>query len=82
MVTRQIELTEDEDQRLEQLATERGRSVSELIRERVGGLLHFELREPDLSARQRAASASGRFHSGTSDLAAEHDRHLADAFRT
>ncbi|MBI3248040.1 MAG: hypothetical protein HYZ50_16165 [Deltaproteobacteria bacterium] len=31
--------------------------------------------------RRRAIAAAGRFHSGHSDLAAEHDRHLAEAYQ-
>ena len=35
MVIRQIELTEEQDRRLEEVASRQGRSVSELLRERV-----------------------------------------------
>lgn len=81
MVTRQIELSEEENQRLEELSAECGRSVSELIREGVGGLLRIELRPDDRSLRERAAAASGRFRSGLKDLSADHDRYLEEAFR-
>ena len=32
--------------------------------------------------RSRALSASGRFHSGSSDIAATHDEYLEEAFRS
>jgi hypothetical protein len=80
MVTQQIELTEEENERLEKIAAESGRSVSALLRERVGGLLQLELQPNDRSLRQRAAAASGRFRSGLNDLSTDHDRYLEEAF--
>jgi len=74
MVTRQIELTEEENDRLEKIATESGRSVSELIREGVGGLLRIELQTDDRGMRERAAGASGRFRSGLKDLSTAHEQ--------
>ncbi|MES1245818.1 MAG: hypothetical protein ABUT39_29695 [Acidobacteriota bacterium] len=42
MVTRKIELTEEQDQTLEQLASSQGRSVSEWIRTRIDTLLRLD----------------------------------------
>jgi len=81
MVTRQIELTQEENDRLEQIAAESGRSVSELIREGVGGLLRIDLQSKDGGLRERAAAASGRFRSGLGDLSTDHDRYLEETFR-
>jgi Arc/MetJ-type ribon-helix-helix transcriptional regulator len=80
MVTRNIELTEEQDLLIEQAATEQGRSVSELIREgvdellRAGGLLSRE------ELKRRAAALSGRFRSGQPDLSVEHDHYLEESF--
>jgi len=57
------------------LITERGRSVALLSPVAAG-----ELAENQKDLRQRALQLSGRFRSGLTDLSAEHDRYLADAF--
>jgi len=80
MVTRQIELTDEENDRLERLAVKSGRSVSDLLREGLGGFLSIELRPGDKGLRERAAAASGRFRSGLKDLSTGHDRYLDEAF--
>ena len=80
MVTRQIELTDEENERLEKIAAESGRSVSDLLREGLGGFLSIELQPGDKGLRERAAAASGRFRSGLKDLATGHDCYLDEAF--
>jgi len=81
MVTRHIELTDEQNRLLEEIASHEGKSVSELVRAGVDELLRNErghLR-PDL--RHRAAALSGRYRSGLPDLSTEHDRYLEDSFR-
>ena len=81
MVIRQIELTEEQDRRLEEVASRQGRSVSELLRERVDAVLHEE--EPAVSReelKRRAAAVAGRFRSGLPDLGIAHDRYLEEDF--
>jgi len=80
MVVTQVELTDDEIGRLEQLSRERSVPVPELIHDAVrqllgsGGLLAADER------RRRAAAASGRFRSGVTDLGRNHDKYVAEAF--
>jgi predicted transcriptional regulator len=82
MVIRQIELTEEQDRRLEEVASRQGRSVSELLRERVNAVLHEEEPEvPREEFRRRALAAAGRFNSGLPDLGTNHDCYLEENFR-
>lgn len=80
MVRTQIQLTEKQARRLKHLAAARGRSMADLIRESVDVMLAQSQVQELEGRRVRAARAAGRFRSGSSDLAAEHDRHLADAW--
>jgi hypothetical protein len=81
MVTRHIELTEEQNSLLEEIAAHEGRSISELIRQGVDDLLRTERQRFHDDLKQRAAALSGRFRSGLPDLSAEHDRYLEGAFR-
>jgi hypothetical protein len=81
MVIRNIELTDEQNRALEELAADRGRPVAELIRERVDDLLRVEGRLSSQELRQRAAALSGRFRSGLPDLSTGHDRYLEESFR-
>ncbi len=81
MVTRNIELTDEQNRILEEIAVSQGRLVAELIRDGVDELLRAQGRLPLEALRQRALALSGRFHSGLPDLATEHDRYLEESFR-
>lgn len=80
MVTRNIELTEEQNQLLEKVAADQGRSVSELIRESVDELLRAGGRPSREELKRRAAALSGQFRSGLPDLSSEHDRYLEESF--
>jgi metal-responsive CopG/Arc/MetJ family transcriptional regulator len=80
MVTRQIELTEEQAKALDEVAATLGRSVSELIRDRVDDLLRDQKREDPEEVKRRAIAAIGRFRSGVTDLSREHYRYLDEAF--
>jgi Arc/MetJ-type ribon-helix-helix transcriptional regulator len=80
MVTRNIELTEEQDRLIEQAAAEQGRSVSELIRQGVDEVLRASDRLSHEELKRRAAALSGRFRSGCPDLSVEHDRYLEESF--
>ena len=80
MVTRQIELTEEQAKALDEVAATLGRSVSELIRDRVADLLRDQERENPEEVKRRAIAAIGRFRSDVTDLSMEHDRYLDEAF--
>jgi Ribbon-helix-helix protein, copG family len=80
MVTRQIELTEDQAKALDEVAATLGRSVSELLRDRVDDLLRDQKREDREEIKRRAIAAIGRFRSDATNLSREHDRYLDEAF--
>jgi|WetSurMetagenome_2_1015567.scaffolds.fasta_scaffold00063_56 hypothetical protein len=69
-VTTQIQLTEEQADKIRQAAIERNCSVAELIRQAI-----------DLTERRRRAlDIAGKFSSGRKDISSKHDEYLADAF--
>jgi predicted DNA-binding protein len=72
----EIELTEEQARRLDQLAARSGRSVADVIRDSVDVYLDNER----ALAKERARKASGRFRSGLPDLGMNHDKYLAEDF--
>ena len=80
MVTKQIELTEEQAKALEEAAASLGRSVSELIRDRVDDFLRAPKQSDREEINRRAIGAIGRFRSDITDLATGHDRYLDEAF--
>ena len=74
----QIQLTEEQDARLKRRARASGRSVSALIREAVDRLSGEGDRDDRV---RRVMRLAGKYRSGVSDLAENHDRYLAEAYR-
>ena len=84
MVRRQIQLPEEQYRRLRHWAQRLGVSFSEAVRRCVAAQLDREARIPSKSDRIRAAlAACGKYEDpkGSSRVATEHDRHLAEAYR-
>ncbi len=81
MVRTQIQLSEEQARVLKRLATDRGVSVAALIRESVDRYVRSASPVDDQEQRRRALAAVGRFHSGRSDLAAEHDSYLSETYQ-
>ena len=81
MIRTQVQLTEAQMRTLRRLATDRRVSVAELIREGVDLLVRTGRLVDDQEQRRRALSAAGRFRSGCSNLATEHDQYLTEAYR-
>ena len=82
MVRTQIRLTDEQFRSLKALAREEGRSVADLVRQSVDEYL---ARRPTVDRAElirRARGLTGRYRSGTPDLAEDHDRYLDDAFFT
>lgn len=79
MVRTQIQLTEEQARKLKWLAASERQSVAELIRMSIDAMLTTAPVPDQDELRQRALSIVGQF-SGPSDLAAEHDRYLAEAY--
>ena len=81
MVRTQIQLTEEQHSALRRLSAATGRSVADLIREAVGQALSSAPLAARKDRLERASRLAGKFASGSSDGSAEHDVHLAEAFR-
>ena len=78
MVRTQIQLTETQAALLKRRAAERGESMAAVIRE----LVDQGLREPAGEDRwRRALSVVGKYDSGLTDIAENHDEYLAEAFQ-
>lgn len=80
MVRTQVQLTDSQARVLRTLAAAEGRSMADIIREGVEALLAGRGVRDREEVKRRALSVVGAFRSGVSDLAAEHDRYLAEAF--
>jgi predicted transcriptional regulator len=79
LVRTQIQLTDEQAERLRRLAAERNRSIADLVREGVDQVLERETTGSQSDRMRRAARLFGRFSSGTADLSHRHDHHFADA---
>ena len=80
MIRTQIQLTEEQAHALKQLAIQQGKSMAELIRESVVGLIRSTGSIDLAERRRRAIAAAGLYRSGVPDLGTEHDRYLAEAY--
>ena len=80
MVTRQIELTEEQDRALKELAAAGGRTVSELIQRGLDELIQNQPVTDREEIKRRAIAAIGRYRSDVTDLAVNHDHYLEEAF--
>lgn len=82
MKRKQIQLTARQAQALRREAARRGMSDAAVIRALIDGLDGSGGRRVSDEKWDRAFSAVGRFRSGRTDIARNHDRYLADAFRS
>lgn len=84
MVRTQIQLPEEQYRRLRRWARRLGVSLSEAVRRCLADRLALEEAAPSREERVRAALAvCGKYAdpAGPSRVAADHDRHLAEAYR-
>lgn len=80
LVRTQVQLTAGQTRELKARARDEDRSVADLVRESV---TEYLARRPVRERRKllaRANALAGRFHSGCTDVATEHDQHLAEAY--
>jgi hypothetical protein len=82
MIRTQIQLTEQQTQRLKALAKERGVSMAELIRQSIDTLLESPGTTDREERKRRALSIVGMFRSDVPDLSTNHDEYLAEAYET
>mgnify|MGYP005873008363 CR=1 FL=1 len=78
-VRTQIQLTEEQAQALKRLAADRHVSMAEIMRRSMDRIHSYAGTSED-ERWQRAGAVAGRFRSGKTDIAANHDRHLAEAY--
>jgi predicted DNA-binding protein len=78
MVRTQIQLTEEQADRLRSLSARRGVSLAALIRESVDRTLADDSRAADWS-RAHAVLGKYRDREGATDVSSRHDDYLADA---
>jgi len=81
MVRTQIQLTEEQHGALRRLSDSTGRSIADLVRETIDRLISGRLLPGREAQIERAIRLAGCFSSGSRDVSAKHDRHLAEAFR-
>ena len=80
MAQMQIQLTEEQLAELKSVASKRGVSMVELIRQAIEMLLANGTEKSDGEIRRRAMLAAGRFHSGIRNVARNHDGYLSEGF--
>lgn len=80
MIRTQIQLTHEQATALKRIAAADGVSMAEVVRRAVDDLVARQLGVSDSERRRRAIAASGRFASGRSDVAEQHDAHLAEIY--
>ena len=80
MVRTQIQLTEEQAQALKELAADQHVSVAEIIRRSVDTMIRSPRGCTEDERWRRAVAVAGRFHSGKTDIATNHDRYLAEAY--
>lgn len=79
MIRTQIQLTEEQAEKLKELSLYSNESVAALIRQAIDRYLLTG--KPNRAAQYRQAMAlAGKYEAPQSDIAVEHDRYLEEAF--
>ena len=82
MIRMQVQFSEEQMQLLKAHAAQEQVSVSEIVRRAVTAWSKGQGGIPANERRRRAIEVVGRFASGLSDVAAQHDDYLADGYRS
>ncbi len=77
----QVQLTAAQIESLRVVASRENVSMSEVVRRAVDALAQAGAAPSVVELRQRALDASGRFSSGSTDVARRHDDYLSEAYR-
>jgi hypothetical protein len=81
MIRTQIQLTEEQAQRLKAVASRKGVSMAEVIRQAVDAVISpRDDRTPEQLYR-RALGIAGKFRSESGDISNRHDDYLAENYR-
>ena len=81
MIRTQIQLTEEQAQKLRELSAAGRESMAALIRKAVDQVLVSGISDRSALCRQ-AESVVGKYKSATSDISIHHDRYLEEAFES
>lgn len=79
MLRTQIQLREDQSKKLKEMAAQYDVSVAELIRQSVDLLLQSNEPSP-AELWERTHAVRGKYRSGVTDLAVNHDNYLAEIY--
>lgn len=79
-VRTQVQPTEEQDRDLKARARKEERSMADLVREIISKCLARRPARNHSNLLQRANALTGRFHSGSPDIAINHDRYLDEAY--
>jgi len=82
MERKQVQLTRQQAEAVHRVAVRRKTSDAAIVREAVDLWLRARGRGSDKERWQRALAVVGKFASGRTDISKEHDRELAEAFRS
>ena len=77
----QIQLTEEQAEVLQKLARLKKLSIAEIIRRGINLYLQMLGTVTPDEWGKRAIAATGRFHSGVSDLSTKHDKYLLEDYK-
>ena len=82
MVRTQIQLTPEQAKALDEIAANQHVSKAEFIRRALDKAIEANQGESKRVKRERALRVMGIFRSGIKDLARNHDKYLAEAFKS
>ena len=78
----QVQLTAEQVESLRAVANRENVSISEVVRRAVNALVQAGPVPSVAELKRRAMDASGRYSSGSTDVARRHDDYLSDAYRS
>ncbi len=79
MVRTQVQLTDEQSAALKEISARSGRSVSDLVREGVEGVIARSASPSREELVRRALSVVGKFSSGKTDISRNHDDYFVEA---
>ena len=80
MIRTQVRLTEEQSRRIKALARQENISMAQAIRSAVDEWLDRHPGLADAERWQRSLNVVGKYRSGPSDIAENHDKYLAEAY--
>lgn len=80
MVRTQIQLNDEQAERIKKIAADRHISMAEVVRQAVDMIIASNMAAGAEERKNKALAAVGKFGSGRHDIAREHDKYLAEAF--